>query len=400
MTRRSLQERPESDLDLWTEEALLDPHPLWRELRDLGAGVWLARYDMWAFPRYREVREALDDWEVFSSAQGACLNETLNELMRGTTLASDPPEHDHLRGVLRKPLVGAQLHALEPEIQAEAEQLVNRLVERGSFDAATDLAQHLPMTIVSKQVGLPPEGREDMLTWARVAFDFAGPMNDRAKAAAATTQQAAGYMADPALPDRLEPHGWAAKLFEAAERGELTDVQARALLNDYWGPSLDTTIFATTSAIWLFAQHPDQWDILRADPTLIPHAVNEVVRLESPISQFSRVTTRDVEVDGGITVPAGSRVLMMYGSANRDERKWEDAERFDIRRKPSDQLGFGFGEHNCVGQALARMEMRALFRALAKRVERFEILDHKPAVNNMLHGIERLEVRARGAGSH
>lgn len=298
--------------------------------------------------------------------------------------------------MLRKPLVGARLHALEPEI--EAEQLVDRLVERGSFDAATDLAQHIPTTIVSKQVGLPPEGREDMLTWARAAFDFAGPMNDRAKAAAGTMQQAAAYMADPTLPDRLEPHGWAAQLFEAAERGELADDKARTLLTDYWGPSLDTTIFATTSAIWLFAQHPDQWDILRGDTTLIPHAVNEVVRLLSPISQFSRVTTRDVEVDGAVTVPAGSRVLMMYGSANRDERKWQHPERLDIRRKPSDQLAFGFGEHNCVGQALARMEIRALLRALAKRVERFEIIDRQPAANNMLHGIARLEVRVRGAG--
>jgi cytochrome P450 len=94
VTRPSLDGRPESDIDLWTDEALLDPYALWRELRDLGAAVWLTKYRMWAFPRYREVREALDNWEVFSSAQGACLNETLNEITRGTTLASDPPEHE------------------------------------------------------------------------------------------------------------------------------------------------------------------------------------------------------------------------------------------------------------------------------------------------------------------
>jgi len=135
-------------------------------------------------------------------------------------------------------------------------------------------------------------------------------------------------------------------------------------------------------------------DLVREEPSLIPHAVNEVLRLESPISQFSRVATRDHEFDG-VTVPAGSRVLMMYGSANRDERKWENPERFDVLRRPSDHLAFGLGEHQCVGQPLARMEVRALLGALAARVERFEVRHMERAVNNMLRGIRKLEVTVR-----
>jgi cytochrome P450 len=173
------------------------------------------------------------------------------------------------------------------------------------------------------------------------------------------------------------------------------------MLNDYWGPSLDTTIFGTASAVWLFAQHPDQWDLLRDDPSLLPHAVNEVLRLESPISQFSRVTTREVTY-GEVSVPAGARVLVMYGSANRDERKWSDPERLDVLRKPSDHIGFGYGEHACAGQPLARMEMKAVLAALVQRVERFEVVRMERAMNNMLRGIRTLEVRVRpstGAGS-
>jgi cytochrome P450 len=219
-------------------------------------------------------------------------------------------------------------------------------------------------------------------------------MNDRTRESFPVLKEAVDYSLDPTLPQRLKPGGWAARLWDAADRGEIPRDRCPVMLNDYWGPSLDTTIFATSSAIWLFAEHPDQWDLVREDPSLIPHAVNEVLRLESPISQFSRVATRDHEFDG-VTVPAGSRVLMMYGSANRDERKWENPERFDVLRRPSDHLAFGRGEHQCVGQPLARMEVRALLGALAARVERFEVRHMERAVNNMLRGICKLEVTVR-----
>jgi cytochrome P450 len=381
----------ESDIDLWTDEALLDPYPLWRELRDTGPVVRLSKFGVWAMPRYKDVREALVNWEVFSSAEGVCLNEQMNEMLRGILLHTDPPEHGVLRRVLRRPLGPHELKELEPEIAAEADALVERLAERGTFDAATELAQHLPLEIVSKRVGLPEDGRENMLEWAAANFNSLGPMNRRTEESLPKVAEAVEYMFDPCLAGRLAPGGWAARLWEAASEGAIPPEKAPVLLADYWAPSLDTTIFATSSAIWLFAQHPDQWQLVRDDPSLIPHAINEIVRLESPIPQFSRVTTRDHDVDG-VRLPAGSRVLMMFGSANRDERKWEDPERFDVRRKPTDHLAFGRGEHNCAGQGLARLEIKALLTALARRVERFELRACERAKNNMLRGIARLEV--------
>ena len=164
-------------------------------------------------------------------------------------------------------------------------------------------------------------------------------------------------------------------------------------MNDYMGPALDTTIFAATSAIWLFSRHPEQWDVLREKPALIPNAISEVIRLESPIQGFSRVTTQDHEMSGQ-TIPEGSRVIVLYGSANRDERQWDNPEQFDVQRRGvADHLGFGFGEHQCVGNNLARLEIRALLLALTKRVEKFELLDVEWAKNNTLHGIARCEVR-------
>ena len=163
------------------------------------------------------------------------------------------------------------------------------------------------------------------------------------------------------------------------------------MMNDYMGPSLDTTIFATGTAIMLLASNPDQWDILRANHALIPNAVNEVVRVESPIQNFSRVATEDVAFDG-IAVPAGSRVIVSYAAANRDPRKWEDPDRFDVRRRAMDQLGFGHGVHQCIGNNLARMEITALLTALAKRVKRIELHDSERHLNNVLRGFRRLDV--------
>jgi cytochrome P450 len=175
------------------------------------------------------------------------------------------------------------------------------------------------------------------------------------------------------------------------QRGEITLHQALGLILDYVAPSLDTTIFATSNALWLFALHPKSWDSIRGNPALIPAAINEVLRIESPIQTFSRYVTRDTDVDG-VQVPQGSRALVMFGSANRDERKWQDPERFDIHRKAAEQLAFGHGEHLCVGLPLARLELRALLASLAKRVKRFEILEVKRSINNTLRGLEKLRV--------
>jgi cytochrome P450 len=394
-TRSSSRESvPSSDLDPWTDGALRSPYDLWSELRATGGVVYLRKYDLWALPRYAQVREALKNWEVFSSASGVALNERMNRILAGGTLCSDPPAHQVLRGIVRRPLTPRELTDLAPEIQREADLLVERLVARETFDAVADLARHLPLTMVSTRVGLPEDGRENMLDWAAANFNCFGPLNRRAREAFATLEEGVRYSFDPTLPDRLIPGGWAARLWQAADAGEIAPEQCGAMLNDYWGPSLDTTIFATASAIWFFAQFPDQWELLRADPSLIPHAVNEVIRLESPIPQFSRLTTRDYEVEG-VTIPSGSRVLVMFGSANRDERKWPHADRFDIRRKPSDHLGFGYGEHACVGMPLARMEIRALLTALARRVHRFDLHTERRAVNNMLRGFASLDVTIR-----
>jgi cytochrome P450 len=383
--------RPESDIDLFCDEVLRDPYPAYRELRGLGAAVWMRPVEMFALSRFEDVREALRNWEVFSSAHGAAMNAEINEAIAGNTLGSDPPKHRRLRDVLVRPLLPAAMREVNALIEGEAERIVEQLVARPSFDAAVALAQHLPLTVVSHLVGLPEEDRGRMIEWGNAAFNSLGPANARGLAARQVSMGLIEYAFTKIDASRLAPGSWGARAFEAAERGEITVDEARGLILDYVAPSLDTTIFAISNAIWLFGSHPVQWELLRGDTHLMPGAINEVLRLESPVQIFSRYVTRAFEIDG-VTLPPGSRAMVLYGSANRDERKWIEPESFDIRRKAAEQLAFGHGEHLCVGLPLARLEMRAILESLARRVKRFDILDMERGLNNTLRGIKHLEV--------
>ncbi len=388
---------PSSDCDLFTDEALVDPYPRYDELRDAGPAVWLSRHEVYAVARYHEAREVLRDWQMFSSAHGVMLNDVVNSATGGVaTICSDPPRHDDMRRVLRRPLMMHALRDLAPTLGTEAEELVERLVERDTFDAVKDFAQYLPLTIVSKLVGIPESGRERMLAWATATFDAMGPMNERTQQALPLALEMIRYGSEEAVPPHLAPGGWAQRVYDAADRGELARELCPSMMSGYLAPSLDTTINGLSSAMLLLGEHPDQWDLLRSDPSLIPNAVNEVLRLESPIQRFTRLVTEDTSI-GGVSIPQGARVMVLYGAANRDPRRWSDPARFDVRReRVAEHLAFGNGTHACVGSGLARLEMRVILEALVTRVSSFAIAEPRRAINQVLRGLESLQVTVTG----
>jgi cytochrome P450 len=378
---------------MFTDDARLNPYPRHRELRELGSVVYLRAHDVYAVTRYDAVHDVLENWQRYSSAEGVTMNPGMNEQLKDVImLFLDPPEHGKVRKVFGRPLRPARLRELEPRIDAEAEWIVGQLVARGEFDAATELAEHLPMTVVSQLVGLGEHGRANMLRWAAATWEGQGVPNQRVEDALPVVDEFITFATTEAVPGNLDPEGWAAELYRAADAGEIARDRCPFLLIDYVTPSLDTTIYAVSNAVRLFAEHPDQWDLLRADRSMIPHAINETLRLESPVQQFTRVVTEDHDL-AGVDLKAGDRVMMLYGSANRDERKYPDPDRFDVARMPSDHLAFGRGEHACIGMQLARMEMTALLRSLADRVERLEVVTAEPLLSNALHGMKELRVR-------
>ena len=387
---------PDVDIDIYSAEALANPYENYRIFRDTAPIVRLPKYDLYLMARFADVQGALKNNTLFASGDGVAMNDLMNKAIAGSTLHTDAPYHSTLRSIVSRPLTPARLTELRQGLYDLAENLVERLVAKGDFDAASELAPYLPVTVVSELVGLPEEGRERMLIWAGAVFNSLGPRGlELTETALPIVDEMVTY-ARGCTADRVKPGSWVAKLYEAVEAGELRPEQVGPVMGDYLGPSLDTTILATGSAIGLFAQNPDQWDKLRANPTLIPNAVNEAIRVESPIQGFSRVLTDDFSVEDQ-RLHKGARVLVMYASGNRDERRWEDPERFDITRRANEQLGFGHGIHMCMGANLARMEISALLSALIRRVERFELHEAERISNNVLRGYKSLKLTAHAA---
>jgi cytochrome P450 len=383
---------PTYDADLFTDETLSEPYGHYQALRDLGPVVWLDAHGVYAVARYQDVRAILADPETYCSGQGVGLNDVLNELGRGTTLMSDGDDHRYLRAVIGRPLTQKAVAELRPQARERAKGLADRLVEQGAFDAVPDLAEVLPTTWVPDLLGWPEEGREKLLDWAAATFNGFGPPNERTNAAAPGVLEMAAFAERVAI-SALPEGSMAAGILDAVARGDLSTGQCPMAIIDYLGPSLDTTISGLGNAIWLFATHPEQWQLLRADPGLAKQAFDEALRLESPVTGFTRVATRAGSI-GGVRLPAGSRVLVSFASANRDERYWNDPERFDIERPNASHVAFGFGEHACAGMGLARLEATEVLTALASRVGRFE-LDGTPVrkLNNVIRAFGSLPMR-------
>lgn len=390
---------PVSDYDIYQEEHLFDPHPGYAELRAMGGVVWMSHHGFFALPRYETTKAALNDWKKFSSAEGVLLNDMMNGFMQGTLLCSDPPVHDVKRKVIMEPLNPAALRKLRDDIESEANAVVADLCARGTFNAATELAEHLPLSIVANRVGLPPVQRDEMLTWAKASFDCIGPIeNERTQRSLSVLPGMSDFIRDNSAREKIAPGSWLDGLYRAADAGLIPHEACGPMSIDYIGPSLDTTISALGSAILLFARHPEQWALLREKPGLAANAVNEIVRLESPIQGWSRYVTEDYEFDG-VVLPRGSRVLVMFASANRDDRKWVDPERFDITRQAADHVGFGAGEHACAGANLARMEIMAVLSALLPRVERIELIGEPVReVTQVTRGWSEIPVRVHLKG--
>lgn len=383
--------RPSLALDLYDDEAIVDPFPRYRAIRDRAAAVWLPAHEVWALGRFDDVRAALRADDALVSGRGVALNDFVNRAASGTTLASDGELHRVRRGLVMKPMMPSALREVRAEIERLADALVAALLARDSFDGIADFARHLPVAVVSHLVGLPEDGRERMLAWAAATFDALGPPNARAAAAGPLLLEMAAF-AGQAERSRMRGGGWAMRLFDAADAGAIDASAVGGLLIDYIAPSLDTTILGAGHLLYLLGRHPEQYDRVRAQPDLVPSAVSEALRLGSPVRAFTRLAAQPYAA-GEVSIPEGERVLILYASANRDERRWDDPERFDVGRDAREHVAFGHGVHRCAGGHLAQMELEALLRALVARVRRIEVGEAEPLRNNVLHGWARFRAR-------
>jgi cytochrome P450 len=396
MSIDTMIDRPVSAIDPFSHAFLNDPYPHHETMREAGPVVWLEQYGIWTMARHQEVRDALTDWETYCSGAGVGLSDFRKEppwRPPSIILEADPPLHTRTRAVLTRILSPAAINILRETFAREADALVDRLVERREFDGIAELAEAYPLKVFPDAVGISEQGRENLLPYGSMVFNSFGPRNDLFNKAMANAGPVRDWIMSKCSRAALAPDGLGMKIFDAVDAGELSEDEAGMLVRSFLSAGIDTTVYGLGNALWCFAGNPQQWTILRENLNLIRGSFEEVLRFEAPVQTFFRTTTKAVDV-GGVQLGEGEKVLLFFAAANRDPRRWDRPDVFDIRRRATGHMTFGTGIHGCVGQAVARLESEAIFGALAKRVAAFEITGKvERRLNNTLRGLDTLPLR-------
>jgi len=346
--------------------------------------------------RHQEVRDSLTDWQTYCSSAGVGLSDFRKEppwRPPSIILEADPPLHTRTRAVLTRILSPAAIRILRDMFEREAELLVARLVEQREFDGVADLAEAYSLKVFPDAVGISEDGRENLLPYGSMVFNSFGPRNDLFDRATANAGPVRDWIMSKCSRAALAPGGLGMQIFEGVDSGELSEPEAGMLVRSFLSAGIDTTVYGLGNALYCFASHPEQWSILRENPNLIRGAFEEVLRFEAPVQTFFRTTTKTVDV-AGVRLGDGEKVLLFLAAANRDPRRWDKPDVFDVRRRATGHMTFGTGIHGCVGQAVARLESEAIFGALTKRVASFELTGEPTRrLNNTLRGLDTLPLR-------
>jgi hypothetical protein len=388
-------------VDPFSVDFFANPYPSHSALRDAGPVVWLPSYNIAAAARYEEVRHALNDYKTFSSARGVGLADfACHDRFRlpSLILEADPPIHTRARAALMKALSPSVIRSLREGFAAAAEETVERLVSKGEFDGCTELAEAFPLQVFPDAIGMRSENRSYLLPYGDMVFNSFGPANELFQNAAVRAKDVFPWVEAEALREHLKPEGFGMILYQCADAGEITHDEAHKLVRAMLTAGVDTTVNGIGAALYAMARYPAQWAKMRADPVrLAKAAFEEAVRFESPVQTFFRTTTSSTKL-GGVELEEGRKILLFLGAANRDPRKWDKPDEFDIERKVLGHVGFGAGIHVCVGQLLARLEGEVVLQALARQVSRIELASEpERRFNNTLRGLKSLPLRVVAA---
>jgi 4-methoxybenzoate monooxygenase (O-demethylating) len=389
---------PTFDEDPFSSEILEDPVPFQRRLLEAGPVTYLSRYGVHALARHDIVKAALSNWQDFTSGHGVGLNEPWR-----TTglLESDPPRHDAPRDVLAGIMSARVLRSMTDACIEHAETVIDALIDgaasgsTASFDGYEDVASVLPIRFFAEAAGI--DGAENLLPYADHVFNAGGPRNELVINGEAGVPALAEWAEHACQREALSPKGFGSDIWAAADHGDIRHDQAALLTRSLVSAGVDTTVYSLSSLLYAFATNPDQWQAVREDPSLGRVAFDEALRWESPVQMLFRKTSAQVEIEG-TAIAAGERVLVCFAAANRDPRRWENPDKFDLSRDPSGHLAFGMGIHQCIGQHAARLQAECLTRVLADRVRTIELAG--PVVrhhNNTLRGWESIPLTVEAA---
>lgn len=394
---------PELDLDPFSEEVLRDPNEFHRAAREAGPVVRVRQsegFDLVAVARYSTVKATFDSPATFvNSRGGGILDLKYDENFRepGLLQENDPPSHTAIKAVMTSVISPRNLRKMRQQFQAAADELVDRLLDLGRFDAQTDLAEAYPLKVIPDAImGVRAEGRENLLRYSKFLFESMGPRTPRAKRVLAEMgdlDSTIAWVRDSCLRPNVQEGSFGAMIWSAVDRGELMSTQAPNLVRSLVGAGIDTTIHSLANTLYLLVANQDQWSLVHEQPARGKFAYDEALRHTSAVRQIFRTPVADTDIEG-VPVREGQKIMIVLGAANRDPEHWgETADRFDITRDASGHVAFGRGIHQCVGAPIARMEADVLLSTFARRVKSVEFADTpRPMLNNFLRGFDTLPV--------
>jgi cytochrome P450 len=364
---------------------IADPYPFYRRLRET-APVFKTPQGLWLITRYDDVTFALRDKRFGKDFVGALerrygnlarMQEPAIASLGRTMLVLDPPDHTRLRALVTKAFTARRVADMRPRIRALVDAQLDRVIDSGGMDVMRDLAHRLPVIVICDMLGIPEEHRAPFLAGSNVSGRILEPVpmsREELDQANRNTQMAGVYFNQLCELRRREPRDdLTTELVRAEEAGDkLTAEELQANIGLLFGAGHETTTNLIGNGLLALHRHRDQWERLKADPSLIPNAIEELLRYDSSVQMSGRVTMAEVEI-GGVTLPPNESVLTLLGAANRDPAQYQDPDKLDVGRPNVRPLSFGGGIHYCLGAQLARLEAELVFTALVERLPNIEL---------------------------
>lgn len=353
-----------------------DPYPLYRRLRDEAPVYADSSGRFWALSRYADVQAAARDWETFSSAEGNDLDHTaLLFAPSGELTHADPPLHTRLRNAVRREFGVAEVRRrLEPTVRVEVQRLIAKLRGRARVDLAQELALPLPAGVICGWLGFPESDQRQLIGWFEAMLDRTPGRVELPPAALQARDQMRAYVKEAIVARRRHEHDDLLSVFVRAQRAEALsedEVIGAAMLLFFAG--ITTTSALISNSLANLQRFPAERELIRRSPELIPAAVEELLRFDAPLQWLTRVTRRDVMLHSD-RIPAGCRVILLWASANRDERRWTAPDQLRIARPQKRHISFGEGIHHCLGAPVARMESRIVLEELMPSVADYHFI--------------------------
>ena len=392
------------EYDPFSLELQQDPYPVYQWLRDEHPIYHNERLGFWAVSRYDDVKRVTREWQEFSNREGVDIDHTETLLAPGGIDELDPPSHDAIRKLMQFWFSPKSIRAqLMSSLQDEVTRITTQLRELDEFDVVEEFAWQLPTFVVSRLFDLPAQERPVIRSLMRPVFrrfpDDPNPPQEALDAGVAIAE----YLLDAIRTRRRQsPHErndlLSVLVCSELDGVPLSDAQVLSQAAFLFIAGSATTQDNIASLLYLLARHPDERAKLLADGSLIPNAVEESLRFESPVQNLRRVSNHRFELHG-VSVPAGATVVSILGSANRDERYWDDPERFDVSRTPRRHLAFAEGIHHCLGAPIARFETQVAIEAILREMPDYEIAgEPERAVNHIGRGLASLPINPNVTG--